>query len=134
MDMQLFIRNRSRFPVEELGKYIGQYVAWSPDGTGIIASDEDQIRLDQWLKDSQAYLDHVAARLRAEGLRVKTEVVLGAPALAILDYTSTHHVDLIAMETHGRSGFSRLFLGSVADKVVRSADMPVLLNHPEDAA
>src|SRR5205823_2938146 len=82
--------------------------------------------LDQWLKDSQAYLDHVAARLRAEGLRVKTEVVLGAPALAILDYTSTHHVDLIAMETHGRSGFSRLFLGSVADKVARSADTPVL--------
>ena len=46
MDMQQFIRNRSQFPPEELAKYVGQYVAWSPDGTRIVASDEDPLRLD----------------------------------------------------------------------------------------
>jgi nucleotide-binding universal stress UspA family protein len=87
--------------------------------------------LDQWMKDSRAYLDRQAAPLRVEGLRVKTEVVVGAPAYAILDYARARGIDLIAMETHGRSGFSRLFLGSVADKVVRGAHTPVLLQHPE---
>ncbi len=38
MDMQQFNKNRSQFPVEELEKYAGKYVAWSPDGTRIIAS------------------------------------------------------------------------------------------------
>jgi hypothetical protein len=45
--MQTFIRNRQQFPADELQKYAGRYVAWSPDGTRIVASDEDDpIRLD----------------------------------------------------------------------------------------
>jgi hypothetical protein len=46
MDMQQFLKNRSQFPPEELAKYAGRYVAWNPDGTTILASDEDELRLD----------------------------------------------------------------------------------------
>jgi len=46
MNMQEFMKNRQQFPAEELWKYINKYVAWSPDGTKIIASDDDELRLD----------------------------------------------------------------------------------------
>jgi len=45
MDVQQFLTNRSRFPFEELAKYAGQYVAWSPDGTQILTSDNDPARV-----------------------------------------------------------------------------------------
>jgi hypothetical protein len=45
MDMQLFQKNRQQFPRQELAKYAGQYVAWSPDGTRILACNEDELQL-----------------------------------------------------------------------------------------
>jgi hypothetical protein len=42
---QQFLKNRRAFSAEELAKYAGEYVAWSPDGTAILASDDDPIRL-----------------------------------------------------------------------------------------
>jgi hypothetical protein len=50
MDMQEFIKNRYTFPPDELMRYVGKYVAWSPDRTRILASDEDERRLDATLK------------------------------------------------------------------------------------
>lgn len=50
MDMQLFIKNRQQFPPEELAKYAGKYVAWSPDGASILAADEDELRLDKTIQ------------------------------------------------------------------------------------
>jgi hypothetical protein len=45
MDMQQFLKNRIEFPLEELEKYTGRYIAWSADGTSILASDEEPLRL-----------------------------------------------------------------------------------------
>jgi nucleotide-binding universal stress UspA family protein len=82
-------------------------------------------------KDAERYLEDVAARLRARGLRVRTEVVIeDKPALAILNEADREHATMIAMQTHGRRGLSRLVLGSVADKVVRGAHVPVLVQRP----
>jgi nucleotide-binding universal stress UspA family protein len=78
----------------------------------------------------QAYLDRVAAGMRAEALRVQTDVLVGSAAPAILKYAREHAIDLIALATHGRSGMARLLLGSVADKIVRGAELPVLLFRP----
>ncbi len=50
MDWQVFDKNRAAFPPEELLAYRGQYIAWSPDGTRIIASDQDGIRLDDTVR------------------------------------------------------------------------------------
>ena len=46
MDMHEFLENRRHFPPAELAKYVGKFVAWSPDGKKIIASDQDELRLD----------------------------------------------------------------------------------------
>jgi nucleotide-binding universal stress UspA family protein len=80
--------------------------------------------------EAQLYLERVAARLRTAGVAVQTRVILEAqPAAAILEEVRDGGHDLIALETHGRAGLERFFLGSVADKVVRGAAIPVLVDH-----
>ncbi|MEF8843524.1 MAG: universal stress protein [Haloarculaceae archaeon] len=61
-----------------------------------------------------------------EGGRVRTAMVRGEPSGAILEYAEDRGVDLIAMGTHGRSGLNRYFAGSVTERVVRLAEVPVL--------
>jgi nucleotide-binding universal stress UspA family protein len=79
---------------------------------------------------AQSYLDAMAAKLASEGVRVRTHVVLQQqPADGILEEAETVHADLIAIETHGRRGLARLLWGSVADRVVRGGEVPVLLHH-----
>lgn len=77
--------------------------------------------------EATRYLAQLAERLTTEGLTVRTRLLTGAPAEAILGVSVEEHADLIVMTTHGRSGLSRLWLGSVAARVVQSADLPVLL-------
>jgi nucleotide-binding universal stress UspA family protein len=54
------------------------------------------------------------------------EVRRGDPATEIVKYANEHHVDMIILTTHGRSGISRLLMGSVAEHVIRKAHCPVL--------
>ena len=55
-----------------------------------------------------------------------------SPALAIVDYAREVRVDLIIMGTHGRGAMAQLLMGSVAERVVRTAPCPVLtVRHPE---
>lgn len=85
----------------------------------------------QPLKDrAQTYLDRQAEELRTQGLQVDAVVTVGEPSACILDYARAHSIDLIAMATHGRGGFSLLLLGSVADKVLRGSSLPLLLYSP----
>ena len=99
---------------------------------------------DEFVADSQAeqlirnrielaleYLDEVAAELRAEGHQVATDVVVAnGPATAILSYASAESTDIICMATQAHSGMRRLLLGSVVDKVLRGASVPILLYRP----
>ena len=63
----------------------------------------------------------------AGGVEIRSRLVSGSHvASAIVDEADSHAYDLIALATHGRGGFRRLLLGSVADKVLRSATCPVL--------
>lgn len=75
----------------------------------------------------------VLARLRSGGLSVQGRVITSsATAEAIVTYARDFGVDLIVVGTHGQSGMSRLLLGSVAERVVRTAPCPVLtVHHPE---
>jgi nucleotide-binding universal stress UspA family protein len=81
--------------------------------------------------DARDYLDRVAARLKEQGLSVDTVVAIGQPpGQAFLADATDRAVDLIAMETHGRKGLTRLLLGSEADKVIRGSSIPVLVHRP----
>ena len=82
-------------------------------------------------KESAAYLDKVAGDLKAEGFHVSAETCAGPVAETILDYARDISADIIVMSTHGRSGLARWFIGSIADKIVRGATLPVLLARPD---
>lgn len=88
--------------------------------------------LDRKLEaDAEDDLERLADGLRKRGLTVTTTVTRHTQAASgILDYARSHAVDTIALATHGRHGLSRLFLGSVADKVLRGASVPVLVKRP----
>ena len=73
------------------------------------------------------YLEGVGAAIRAEGITVLVEQMEGRPYVAIVRYAEEQGANLIVMSTRGQSGFSRWLLGSVADRVVRGATVPVLL-------
>jgi nucleotide-binding universal stress UspA family protein len=76
------------------------------------------------------YLDKIKDSLKKDGLAVKVVVVDGRPAEEILDYAKNNKIDLIVMASHGRSGISRWFLGSVAQKVLQHSSVPVLMVSP----
>jgi nucleotide-binding universal stress UspA family protein len=74
------------------------------------------------------YLDSVADGFRQFGVQVAIQALTGTtPAAAILKYARSHDVDVIALTTSGSTGLDRLLLGSVADKIVRSSNVPVLV-------
>ena len=99
------------------------------DLPGYAAAGTDLAVLEDLQADARDYLQGVADRLRGEGAAVEARVVVHTHAAsAILEEASRTGCDLIALETRGRRGVPRLFLGSVADKVVRGAGVPVLLH------
>jgi len=73
-------------------------------------------------------------RFRQAGLRATPMTVLGEPAGEIVDQSYGAEVDLIAMATHGRTGFTRWLLGSVAERVLHHAGVPILLVRAEAPA
>ncbi|MBI4592583.1 MAG: universal stress protein [Candidatus Rokubacteria bacterium] len=77
-------------------------------------------RLERLAADSQASIPVVPA------------VASGVPAVQIVRYARRHPIDLIVVGTHGRTGLSRVLLGSVAERVVRTAPCPVLTVPPAD--
>jgi nucleotide-binding universal stress UspA family protein len=93
-------------------------------GANLAATDVTEARAD-----AEQRLNAVAERLRVRGARVVDVRVVEAadPAEAIASAVRTELADFIAMSTHGLSGFKRMVLGSVAEKVVRESDVPVLL-------
>jgi nucleotide-binding universal stress UspA family protein len=100
-------------------------------GLGIERSvGADTAATDQLVHQAWRHLGDLASALVAEGIAVETEVVIAeGVARAILECASGLRVDAIAMSTHGR-GLSRLFVGSVTDKVLRASDVPMLLERP----
>lgn len=79
------------------------------------------------LKEAREYLAPVPATLRRQGVRVTTDARYGEPVPELMAAARESGADLIAMTTHGRSGFGRLLFGSIAEAVLRQAEIPVLM-------
>ncbi|MDB4911739.1 MAG: UspA domain protein [Gemmatimonadetes bacterium] len=82
----------------------------------------------------RAYLDGKARELESRfGIRVDTEHLTGSPSQTIIALADSRSTDLVVMTTHGHTGLRREWIGSVADTVMRSLDVPVLMLRPIDA-
>ena len=76
-------------------------------------------------------LKRAKARLEQEGLAVSSHVKVGVPHEEITALAEAENADLIVMTTHGRKGLTHLLLGSVTERVIRTAPCPVLVVRPE---
>ncbi len=94
----------------------------------------DQFPLEQAMREeAQEYLDRTAKGIQDEtGLAATTAMLDGPPADVICEYLRSLDHALLVMSTHGRTGFSRVWMGSVADGVVRNSCTPVLMLRPEE--
>jgi len=93
---------------------------------GMSLADLEQIRQQThtWARE---YLERIAADIQQQGVLVQMVTIDGRSHTGIAEYAETNQVDLIVMSTRGQSGLSRWLMGSVADRVVRGATVPVLL-------
>lgn len=92
---------------------------------------QDQLRSDPDDAADEAIRD-ASERLDREGIDYVTSVPEGEPDEQILAYADANPIDLIVMGTHGRTGLDRVLLGSVAEKTVRNAHVPVMTVPPAD--
>ena len=92
-------------------------------------SPEERQRLEvDSMKVAREYLDIVVKRLRDAGIGVESEVLYGGRVVdEIVEYAEKNEVDLVVIATHGRSGVGRWVWGSVADRILRSVCVPVLM-------
>ncbi len=94
---------------------------------------DHNMELERITTELNGYLDQLSARVQGAGYKAVSAIRFGQPADEIIAYAAKSGCDLIAMSTHGRSGIGRWVYGSVADKVLRSSSIPVLLVRAKDA-
>ena len=91
-------------------------------------SPEDRQHLEEdSMELARSYLQQIVDQLKDKGIKVKAEVLYGHVADQLVDYADKQKVDLIIIASHGRSGVSRWVWGSVADRILRSSSIPVLI-------
>ena len=99
----------------------------SPYGEVPISSQVIEERESARKSKAKDYLDQIKNRLKYEGTELHSEVLVGRVADSLADYTENNDIDLILIATHGRSGVTRWVRGSIADKILRSSNVPVLM-------
>jgi nucleotide-binding universal stress UspA family protein len=97
-----------------------------PTGDGFVPANvyddiERSIRAD-----AQKQLDKLVAKAKTAKVRARALLLDGTPADRIVRAARAYHADVIVIGTHGRTGLARIFLGSVAERVVGTAPCPVL--------
>jgi len=119
------------------------FAAGDPDTTIVLVRAADATTLPggdpianevRVVHEAESYLEAVAARLTQRGAtRVKTSVWYGPAPASIVEAIEVAKPDLVVMSTHGRSGLGRLFMGSVAESVLRATHTPILMLRPHGA-
>jgi len=93
-----------------------------------VFSGEEIERIDnENMADAGNYLEQIKKQANYGEANIQPVVIMGRPAENIAKYATDNDVDLIIISTHGHSGVSRWVLGSVADRVSRTACVPVLM-------
>ena len=97
--------------------------------TAALGPDVRSLAVDSLEEAAQRAVDGLLARAEEAGVDATGHVEEGTPHAEILAAIDEYGVDLVVMGTHGRSGIEQFVLGSVAEKVVRAAEVPVLTVH-----
>jgi universal stress protein A len=100
------------------------YLAGTPELS--VANPQLARILDEQYRACDAQLERLSADIKKTGQRCRTLVKRGVPSLVIAATAKKMGADLIVMGTHGRTGLAHMLIGSVAERVVRSAHCPVL--------
>jgi universal stress protein A len=82
--------------------------------------------LDQLTANARRRLEAMKTSATKDRIALAANVVTGEPSQTIVEHAKAGAFDLIVMSTHGRTGLTHLFLGSVAERVLRTAPCPVL--------
>lgn len=112
---------------EPAGGTVTLFVAADPEAAGSLHAFADSADVTRAMA-ADAYLDQVAARVRDEGVDVITTSSDGTnAAIDIIEKAAAPEISMIVLTSHGRSGIGRWLLGSVVDKVARSATVPIVI-------
>ncbi len=112
--------------VESVGEAMATMAPAEPAIVTPEATEQILQGLEAEQKAAQEYLTRTADRFRADGIETGWVVVAGDPGAEILAYAEREGTQVIAMASHGRGGFGRVFQGSVAEHVMRHSAIPVL--------
>ncbi len=77
--------------------------------------------------EAEKYLKEIVERLRKAGANARSVVIYGRASETLVDFVNNNNVDLVIMATHGRSEVGRWVWGSVADRLLRSLNVPILM-------
>jgi len=122
--------DKSMLPqIAQLAARLGSELLLLHVADGWVARSFDQLKLaeSEEMKNDRAYLEKIAAGLRAEKLTVTTRLALGNPPTEILKIAEAEHCNLIAMTSHGHRLFGDIFHGSTINEVRHRAHIPIFL-------
>jgi nucleotide-binding universal stress UspA family protein len=95
-----------------------------------ISPEQIQRLEDDSKKSAQDYLAKQVSRLKAMGIQAEAVVTFGMASQSLTQYAEKNGIDLIIIATHGRSGITEWFWGSVAERVLKTSKIPILMVRP----
>ena len=113
-----------------LTRVVPPLVMATAEYAGMISPAQFQKIEDSDIAVATKYLAEKQAFFKEKGFDVETEVMFGNVVDSLASFVEAHGVDLIIIATHGRSGVSRWVMGSVAERILRSSKVPVLIVRP----
>ena len=99
--------------------------------TEYISPEQIQRLEDDSAKNAKDYLVKQVNRLKKDGITAEAQVTFGMASQTLTKYAEDNGVDLIVIATHGRSGINEWFWGSVAERVLKTSKIPVLMVRPD---
>jgi len=94
-----------------------------PEGSIVLHQEE----IERWTREAESYLSEVQGEFQEKGIETEKHVINGPVVEAIIKLAEQEGADLIALASHGRTGLSQVFYGSVAAGVLHRIDRPLLL-------
>lgn len=98
------------------------------EADAVISDEESKKLASAHYLEAKEYLKNLTAQLKWNSIHIRAEVLpTGHPADMIVRFANKNDMNLIVIATHGRSGVLRWFMGSVAEKILRSSSTPILM-------